>query len=115
SPDNRKLVEHMPEVFGMPDAPPKDPNTTYYQLFVGPGAYEAGTKRRTITDIPDGASHTIAVAEGAEAVPWTAPVDLPYSPDWPPPKLGAFPDGFNAALFDGSTWFFKKEIYADEK
>jgi Protein of unknown function (DUF1559) len=113
---NRKLLDNMPKEFIAPGAPLKDPNTTYYQLFVGAGAYEPGDKRRTITAIRDGRSNTIAIAEGAEAVPWTAPVDLSYSPDGPLPKLGGpFPGGFNAALFDGSTWYFKKEIYADEK
>jgi hypothetical protein len=115
SPDNRKLLEQMPDVFGLRDAPPTDPNTTFYQLFVGPGAYEPSAKRRTIAGIPDGPSHTIAIAEGAKAVPWTAPVDLPYSPDGPLPELGVFPDGFSAVLFDGSTWSFKKEIYEDDR
>ena len=116
SPANRDLLQFMPKEFILPDTPLKDPNTTYYQLFVGPGAYEPGAKRRTIMAIPDGPSHTIAIAEGSEPVPWTAPVDLPYSPDGPLPKLGGpFADGFHAALFDGSAQFFKKEIYADDK
>ena len=43
-------------------------------------------------------------------------MDLPFSPDGQLPKLGGpFSDGFNAAFFDGSTQFFKKEIYADDK
>jgi hypothetical protein len=115
-PTNHELLQYVPKVFVIPDVSLKDRNTTYYQLFVGPGAYEPGAKRRTIAAIPDGPSHTIAVVEGGEPVPWTAPQDLPFGPDKPSPKLGGpFADGFNAVMFDGSVSFFKKEIYADEK
>jgi hypothetical protein len=117
SPANRALLEYMPDVFGIPDVPLKDPNSTYYQVFVGPGAFEEGTKQRTTSDsIPDGLSKTIAVVEGGDPVLWTAPVDLPFGPNLPLPKLGGpFASGFNAAMFDGSAMFFRKGLYADEK
>jgi hypothetical protein len=115
-PNNRDLLPYMPKVFEAPDVTTKDANQTFYQLFVGPGAYEPGPKRRTLpASIPDGSSNTIAVAEAAEPVPWTKPADLPFAPDQPLPRLGGvLADGFNAALFDGSTLFFKKAIYGDE-
>ena len=116
SPNNRELLQFIPKEFVVPDAPLKEPYTTYYQLFVGPGADEPGPKGRRLAAVADGPSHTIAIAEGAEAVPWTAPVDLPFSPDGPLPKLGGlFSDGFNAGMFNGSARFFTKKIYADDK
>jgi hypothetical protein len=116
-PQNKELLQYMPKVFVIPDAPVPGPYMTYYQVFVGPGAYEAGTKRRALPlSIPDGTPNTIAVAEAAEAVPWTAPDDIPFAPGGPLPRVGgAFPDGFTVAMFDGSTAFFKKTIYSDEE
>jgi hypothetical protein len=116
SPANQELIQYMPKVFTIADISVKDPNTTYYQLLVGPGAYEEGTKKKLVyTSIGDGAGNTIAVAEGAEPVTWTAPVDLAFAPDKPLPRLGGpFADGFNAVMFDGSVRFFKKEIYNEE-
>jgi serine/threonine-protein kinase len=115
-PHNAELRRFMPKVFAAPDVDLPDPDTTYYQLFVGPGAYEPGAKRRTLTgSIPDGPSNTIAVAEAATPVPWTAPLDLEFAPDRPLPALGGpSPDGFCAALFDGSALFFKMQIYRDD-
>jgi hypothetical protein len=116
-PTNRELRRFMPAVFAAPGVEAKDPDTTYYQLFVGPGAYDPAAKRRSlVASIPDGPSNTIAVAEAAEPVPWTAPADMDFGPDRPLPALGGlFADGFNAALFDGSVEFYKKAIYDDER
>ena len=44
-------------------------------------------------------------------MPWTKPQDLAYDPKKPLPKLGGqFPDGFHAALADGSVLFFRKDF-----
>jgi hypothetical protein len=117
SPYNQALLQYMPPVFEAPGTATPEPGQTFYQLFVGPGAYEPGTKRRSLfTAIPDGASNTIAVAEAAKPVPWTKPEDLSFSLEGPLPPLGGpFADGFHATLFDSSALFFKKEIYQDER
>lgn len=48
----------------------------------------------------------VLVAEAGEAVPWTKPADLAYSPDLPLPPLGAlFRDGFHAVTLAGHVEF----------
>jgi hypothetical protein len=117
SPTNQALLQYMPPVFEAPGTTIPELGQTFYQIFVGPGAFEPGAKRRTLLNaMPDGASNTIAIAEAARPVPWTKPEDLSFSLDGPLPRLGGpFADGFHAAFFDGSALFFKKEIYQDEK
>jgi hypothetical protein len=54
------------------------------------------------------------IVEGAEAVPWSKPVDLPYAAEKPVPKLGGqFREGFHLATGDGFVRFVKKDV--DEK
>jgi hypothetical protein len=51
------------------------------------------------------------VVEASTAVPWTKPVDVPFNPNGPLPKLGGlFRDGFYVALGDGSTRFISRTI-----
>jgi hypothetical protein len=76
----------------------------------GPGGRVLGTR---IHQISDGTSNTLLVVEGESAVPWTKPVDIPYSAAGKLPQLGGlFPDVFHAALADGSTHAVDKQ--ADE-
>jgi hypothetical protein len=114
-PTNKPLLSLMPKIFAIPDIETPTPHSTYYQLFTGPGAYDVSQNRRTPASIPDGSSNTIALAEAFEAVPWTAPADLQFTPDGPLPRLGGpFPEGFHAAFFDGSVFFLRKKIYENE-
>jgi hypothetical protein len=117
SPNNHDLLRFMPQVFTISGVPLKDPNTTFYQLFVGPGAYELNPGRsRRIENIADGPSNTLAIAEAAEPVPWTAPADMAYAADRPVPALGgAFSDGFCAVNFSGYVEFYRSTIYRDER
>ncbi len=121
SPHNQKLLEVMPQIYAS-DFESQTSHSTHYQVFVGPGtAFErAGL---TWQDFPDGRSGTILVVEASEAVPWTKPVDLEYSPDKPVPPLGGvfnrhvyvlgYQVGskpcFNAVFADGSARFISNE------
>jgi hypothetical protein len=102
SPNNKPLLNMMPKVYTHPTARTVDPTLTYYQVFVGPKALFETGKRIKFTDVPDGTSNTILVAEAANPVPWTKPEDLPFDPDGPLPALGGLSSsGFNVMMADG--------------
>jgi prepilin-type processing-associated H-X9-DG protein len=108
---NKKLLAKMPPVFKAPAGQNTTPFGTFYQGFVGKGAFFEGKRGIGIADITDGTSNTIMVAEAAKDVPWSKPEDLPFEAGKAPPKLGGvFPNGFNAAFADGSVRFFLKTI-----
>jgi hypothetical protein len=116
SPHNRKLLEKMPRVYAGIDPllPGNKANETYYQVFVGKGTAFEGTRGLPLSfeDFPDGRSDTLLVVEAGTPVPWTKPADIPYDPKQPLRKLlgGLFQEGFNAAMVDGSTRFFRWPI-----
>jgi hypothetical protein len=89
SPHNLALAEKMPDAY----APPRyfderdQSNTTYFQVFVGPGAAFEGKTGLSFGDFPDGTSSTVLVAMAEEAVLWTRPADLDFNPKGPLPKL----------------------------
>jgi RNA polymerase sigma factor (sigma-70 family) len=100
---NKKLLAKMPKIYA-PVTGKHEPGTTFYQVFVGPGAVFEGMRGIRLTDILDGTSNTILLIEGGEAVPWTKPADLPYDPKKALPKLGGlFKDRIHAAFADGSV------------
>jgi uncharacterized protein (TIGR03067 family) len=111
SPHNKKLLGRMPEVFAPLDGEARKEHRTFYQVFVGPDTpfKEKNRGPRVPASFPDGTSKTFLLVEAGEAVPWTAPRDLKYDAKKPIPKLGGLlPDGFHAAMADGSIRFFKK-------
>jgi hypothetical protein len=104
SPHNRLLLARMPKVYGPPEgvATPQ-PFTTFYRVFVGKGAAFEGPEGVKLTDFPDGPEETFLVVTAGEAVPWTKPEELPYTPGEPLPALGGiFRHDFYAAFADGS-------------
>jgi len=109
-PTNKKLLAKMPETYAIPRDKAKQSHATAYQVFTGAGTIFPGPKASRIADITDGTSYTILIVEAAEAVPWTKPADLPYSPNKPLPKLGISKKGFQATIADGSVRFFKQTI-----
>jgi serine/threonine protein kinase/phage FluMu protein Com len=120
-PNNSRLLPLMPKIFVVDGSKKAEPNATFYQVFVGPKtAFEPTGKpsgpfgfagRRLPADFTDGTSNTLLVVEAAKAVPWTKPADLPYDPGEPLPTLGGhFPEGFNAAMADGSVRLIKNSV-----
>jgi hypothetical protein len=109
---NKKLLPRMPKVYAPRRGPkPKEPHSTYYQVFTGPGApfsLQARLGPKT-TDFTDGTAQTFLIVEASEAVPWTQPADLVYDAKKPLPKMG-FEDRVYLVLADGSAHFIKKTV-----
>jgi hypothetical protein len=101
---NKKLLDKMPKIYALPGVRIKGSGLTAYQLFVGKDALFDGGKKPRIADIPDGTSNTVLIAEAAEPVPWTRPVDIPFDNKDPRSRVGGwYGDAVNIALCDGSV------------
>jgi hypothetical protein len=116
---NKALISKMPAMF----APPRT-NTngyTFYRGFTGPntwlppqqqpgrpGQALLGVKR---TQISDGTSTTILIAEAHDPVIWTKPDELVFDPN-NLPKLGGsvFKSGTHVGLADGSVRFLRQTV-----
>jgi len=138
-PNNRKLIDKMPAVYGYPgiDGRPLSQSRTAYFVFTGEGTAlspsaatpvqgaatfgapgEKGGQTVTakpvgpmIMDITDGVSNTILLVESKRDVPWTKPEDIPFDPNSPSRGLEGFNEnGFNAAFADGAVRFISKSI-----
>jgi hypothetical protein len=112
-PNNKKLLAKMPNLFAPAAGDARKDHKTFYQVFVGPETPFPGKPPnhgpRMPASFPDGTSNTFLVVEAGEAVPWTAPRDIPFDAKKPVPKLGGqFPDGYFAATADGAVHFYKK-------
>jgi len=111
SPHNHQFLDRMPNIFKSPGDPRS--RLTHIAAFVGPGTmFEEPTGPSTIArdrlvDVPDGAANTLLLGESANAIPWTAPIDLEIAPDRPLPALGGSLGhdlkDFAAAFADGSV------------
>jgi hypothetical protein len=111
SPHNKPLLEKMPEVYAPFDAEAKAKFTTFYQVFVGPGAAFEGIEGITLEQITDRADQTLLIVEADTPVPWTKPEDLVYDPDKPLPKIGGqFSNKFHAVLCDSSCRSLPKSL-----
>jgi RNA polymerase sigma factor (sigma-70 family) len=111
SPHNKALVDQIPEVFAPVIKKDEPKGSTYYQVFVGPGAFCEGDLGTNFESITGGTANTLMVVEAAKPVPWTKPEDLSFDKDKPLPKLGGqFERGFHAAFADGSVLFISKTI-----
>jgi hypothetical protein len=77
-PNNRKLAEKMPQIFGCPSNL-NSPNCTGYAMLVGPHAFSPGPTGRTMKEIStaDGTSTTLMLVEAVDAkINWLEPRDL---------------------------------------
>jgi prepilin-type processing-associated H-X9-DG protein len=113
SPNNKALLENMPQAFQCPSRGPGEPFTTTYQVFTGNGALFDLGKVTRIAAVTDGTSNTIMAVEADRSVPWTKPDDLSFDPQAALAALGAsssHPGGFNVAMADGSVRFIGSTI-----
>jgi prepilin-type processing-associated H-X9-DG protein len=76
-PHNKTLAFQMPRVYACPTGASPGGVMTSYAMLVGPHAFSTGPKGRKISEIIDGTSNTIMVAETANlGVNWMQPQDL---------------------------------------
>jgi hypothetical protein len=121
--NNIRLVNQMPDVYGSPEARKKAGlGKTFYRGFSGPrGIFEGPTANRpnprlTAANIPDGTSITILIVDAGEAVEWTKPDDIDFSPNKPRPTFGgAYPTlPFALVLMaDGTVHQMRKDVPDD--
>jgi hypothetical protein len=108
SPNNKRLLDEMPDVYKLPGDNTPKPRHTYYQVFVSspsasPHALFSTDPKELIalSGIKDGTSNTLMIVEAATAVEWTKPDDIAFDPNGPAPALGQhFNGGCNAATAD---------------
>ncbi|MCI0377972.1 MAG: DUF1559 domain-containing protein [Gemmataceae bacterium] len=112
SPHNKKLLAKIPKVYSpLRGAATEAAGATSFQVFTGPHTLFEGERGSRIQQIRDGTSNTILLVEAAEPVPWTKPVDLPFDPKKPLPKLGAaFKGRFLFATADGAAHVGKRDF-----
>lgn len=122
SPHNLTLLDQMPQVYAMPGWEVEArTGQTYYQVIYGKGAlFEPLNEPKPMGDrfgmpigrklarVPDGISNTLMVVEAANAVPWTKPEDIPYTPGSPPTLGEHYSGGRNVIFADGSVRFMPK-------
>jgi hypothetical protein len=105
SPNNKRLIPLMPQVYAVPGAQAAGPGHTQYRVFVGKGAgFDGSPRGLRLQDIRDGSSNTLMAVETLDTVVWTKPDDIPFDPEKPLPKLTPMRAGaVIAAFFDGSV------------
>ena len=115
---NKKLIDKMPAVY----APPRQSTNgyTFYRGFTGPNTWlplqqqsaRPGELLRGVrlTNITDGTSNTILVAEAFDPVIWTKPDELVFAPNSVPRLGGVFQSGFVVGFADGSVRLIRNGI-----
>jgi hypothetical protein len=110
SPNNKPLMEKMPNVFQCPSLakPGPGPGTTVYQVLIGPGTLFEKSEGVRFNEVTDGTSNTFMVLETKAPTAWTQPSGLDFTRGSPIKGLGsAHAGGFNALIADGSVRFIK--------
>ena len=112
SPNNKKVLAKMPDVFRDLSMNPKSTNSAYFVL-TGDVTVFNDKDGTGIREIRDGPSNTILVVEAKRNIPWTKPADIPYDADTKKnlPKLGGFYNGgINMSLCDGRVEFISESL-----
>ena len=103
---NKKLIAQIPKIYRSPASKAPPGMTTYLTVRGKDTAFPGAKGIRFPAGIPDGTSNTIMIVEASDrkAVPWTKPDDFEFNEKNPGAGLrGFWPEGFLAALCDGST------------
>jgi hypothetical protein len=115
SPNNRPLLEAMPDAFRDPqDA--TDSTSTRFVTLTGPETPFSKQHGPRMADIIDGTANTILVllAGPDRAVPWTKPEDAAFDPATPFTCLGRpYGPGFNFVRVDGASLQLKRTLPPD--
>jgi hypothetical protein len=120
---NKKLIARMPDVFKVPGSKAGPGMTSYLGVGGKSGVLikPTGKGKTSFTDgtslhaVLDGTSNTLAIVEANDeaAVIWTRPEEWVPDPTEPlKPLLGRRPNGFLAALCDGSVRMIPKTVTA---
>ncbi|MDY3552906.1 DUF1559 domain-containing protein [Gemmata sp. JC717] len=116
SPNNIKLIDKMPKQF----APPNESTYgyTFTRGFTGPNTWLPPLQRPALPgqqlfgvkllNITDGTSNTALIADAWDAVIWTKPDEMAFSPNSVPKLGGVFESGTIIGLADGSTHLVRK-------
>ncbi len=111
---NKKLLGVMPDAYATAGTRHGQEQGTFYQGFVGAGAFFESGREVTVADVSDGTVNTLMVVEGTRIVPWTRPDDLSFDEDRPLPELGGlYEGGFHALTCAGEVHFLRKGIDAN--
>jgi hypothetical protein len=103
SPNNKKLIEHMPKIFQSPTAV-APPGETYYKVFTGDDTIFMPGYGGGLGEAASRKKNKILVVEGGDPVIWTKPDEIIVDPKNPLPDLSLKGNRtINVLMADGST------------
>ncbi|WP_417386612.1 DUF1559 domain-containing protein [Gimesia sp.] len=110
SPENLKVLDHIPPVYHHPGDKPDSTESAYYAV-VGKGTAFAPGEVTSYTDIKEWPASTLMLAESRSRAPWTKPVDIAYSEDATVPRFGGFTaHGYLTLSCDGGVHFISDSV-----
>jgi hypothetical protein len=114
SPDNLRLADRMPDVFGRGSGP--FARQTQVKFFVGKGTIfdPDHPEMRRLSAIKDGPAKTILLVDAMPRVTWTQPDDVPFDPDAELPGMSSgMGETFNIAFADGTVKSIRRSVNRD--
>lgn len=100
SPANEPLLEKMPPAFAAPNAVASRPDSTCWRVFTGTETIFSSSEGIPFSDIHDGLSNTVLIAESDHPVPWTEPADISFAAFIPDLDIH---HGFRVVMADGTV------------